>query len=66
MTLPPQSSTARDATVDRLRELTERLSGCLVEAQDIRARFIKARDGNVWPDFRSAPLPLPDHDSRVN
>ena len=44
-----------DYTLDRLRELTSRLTECLWEAEEIRARFTKARhEANAWPDLRSA------------
>jgi hypothetical protein len=42
-----------DQTVERLRELTARLTERLWEAEDIRARITKARDANVWPDLQS-------------
>jgi hypothetical protein len=47
---PP--SLQRDETIDRLYELMARLQECLMEAKDIRARLLEAREANVWPDLR--------------
>ncbi len=44
-----------DDTLDRLRRLNARLTECLVDAADIRARITKARrDATAWPDLRLA------------
>ena len=40
----------------RLRELTSRLNERLVEARGIRARLIRAREDNLWPDLQHASL----------
>jgi hypothetical protein len=43
-----------DDTLDRLHTLTARLTECLEEAADIRARLKKAQeDTTIWPDLRS-------------
>ena len=44
-----QFTAVSDTTLDQIRVLTTRLTECLAEAQNIRARFTKARDANVWP-----------------
>jgi hypothetical protein len=41
-----------DETIDRLYELMARLQECLMEAKDIRARLLEAREGNAWPELR--------------
>jgi len=44
-----------DQTLDRLHALNARLTACLVEAEDIRARLTRARhDATTWPELRHA------------
>jgi hypothetical protein len=50
----------RDDTVARLSALATQLQECLADAQDIRARFTKARAANMWPDLPSRAPPLTD------
>jgi len=40
--------------LERLHELNDRLTACLVDAEDIRARIAEARDANLWPDLGPA------------
>ena len=50
-----------DQTLDRLHALTARLTVCLLEAEDIRARLTRARrDATTWPDLRQASRPNAD------
>lgn len=45
--------TAHGDTLDRLHEMTVTLKDRLIEAEDIRVRFTKARDANRWPHLVS-------------
>ncbi len=40
-------------TVDRLHDMMAKLTNRLIEAEDIRVRFLKARDANRWPHLCS-------------
>ena len=53
--------TVNDETLTRLHALTDRLTECLVEAEDVRSRLTKARDANVWPDLQPASRVLMDY-----
>ena len=48
-----QRHTVRVDSLDRLHEMAATLKDRLVEAEDIRARFVKALDANRWPDLPS-------------
>lgn len=50
--MPQPLRADRAAIVDRLHELSLRLDASLLEAEDVRARCVKARDANVWPDLQ--------------
>jgi hypothetical protein len=58
--------TVSDCTADRLQALTTRLRQCLVDAANVRARFMRALDANAWPDLRSVRRPRFDDDSKAN
>lgn len=51
-----------DRTLDRLRDIANRLTERLVDAEIIRARLTKARlEANTWPDLRSGRMgDIPD------
>jgi hypothetical protein len=44
---------AHGDTLDRLHGMTVKLKDRLIEAEDIRVRFTKARDANRWPHLIS-------------
>lgn len=48
---------AHGDTLARLHEMTVMLTDGLIEAEDIRVRFTKARDANRWPYLMSRLLP---------
>jgi hypothetical protein len=48
-----ERKTVEDVTADRLHALSARLKECLVDAENVRARFTKAHDTNAWPDLAS-------------
>ena len=48
-----QRHTVRVDSLDRLRQMTATLNDRLVEAEDTRARFVKALNANRWPDLPS-------------
>ena len=50
----PVSEGVSDPTVGRLYDLTDLLQERLAEAESIRDRFTRAREGNSWPDPRGA------------
>jgi hypothetical protein len=52
-------------TLLRLHEVTITLEDRLKEAEDVRARFTKALDANVWPDVGSLSRLLMHTDSRA-
>jgi len=60
----PQTKSASDATLERLHELKDRLTECLVDAEDIRARIAEARDANAWPDLGPAARLFVDYNDR--
>jgi hypothetical protein len=45
---------SHDETLDRLHELTNRLTARLVDAESVRARLTKARQQAKWPDVQPA------------
>jgi hypothetical protein len=51
-----------DNMAERLQALNVLPSARLAEAADIRGRFTKARDANVWPDLGSQSRPLAHND----
>jgi hypothetical protein len=57
-----QPKATNDASLDRLYAVTAKLDDRLMEAADVRARFTKARDANVWPDLGSLSRLLTDND----
>jgi hypothetical protein len=59
-----QSKAASDQTANRLNALNAGLRARLVEAEEIRTRFTKARDANIWPDLGSVSWIFTDRDSR--
>ena len=60
----PQTKSASDPTLERLHELKDRLTECLVDAEDVRARLTEAREGNVWPDLGPAARLFADYNDR--
>jgi hypothetical protein len=47
--------TVSDPTVERICDLKGRLQECLTEAEQVRARFTKAREeATKWPDVEGA------------
>jgi hypothetical protein len=57
----PTSET--NPTLIRLQLLAAGLKERLVEAEDIRVRFRKALDANLWPDRRSLSRTFADHET---
>jgi hypothetical protein len=55
-----------DTPVTRLNDLAAQLQERMGEAEEIRIRFTKARDANVWPDMRLATQLLEDANSRAH
>ena len=53
-----------DNVAQRLNALKVQLSDRLTEAADIRGRFTKALDANVWPDLGSLSRLLANNDRR--
>jgi hypothetical protein len=45
---------SHDETLDRLHELTNRLTARLADAETVRARLTKARQQARWPDVQPA------------
>ena len=45
---------SHDETLDRLHELTNRLTARLADAETVRARLTKARQQAKWPDVQPA------------
>ena len=45
---------SHDETLNRLHELTNRLTARLVDAETVRARLTKARQQAKWPDVQPA------------
>ena len=58
--------TVTDHTADRLNTLNTRLRECLLDAENVRARFTKAHDANVWPNLASAGRVPSDDDPKAN
>jgi hypothetical protein len=52
-----------DTTLIRLDTLAAGLNHRLVEAEDIRIRFRKALDANLWPTRRSLSRMFADHET---
>ena len=51
---------SEDNTLDRLYNLKNQLQERLAEAEEVRARYIKAHDANNWPDLPSTSQPVTD------
>ena len=51
---------SHDETLDRLHELTNRLTARLADAETVRARLTKARPQAKWPDVRPASPRIAD------
>ena len=62
----PQPYAVNDHTLARLRTLAAQLNERLGEAEDLRTRFTKAREANLWPDMRLASQLLADVNRRAH
>jgi len=51
---------SHDETLNRLHELTNRLTARLVDAESVRARLTKARQQAKWPDVQPASRRIGD------
>ena len=59
-----QLKAMNDDALARLYTLTAQLKERLLEAEDVRARFIRAHDADAWPDMRLASQLLADANRR--
>ena len=59
----PRRRVETNPTLIRLDTLAAGLNHRLVEAEDIRIRFTKALDANLWPTRRSLSRMFADHET---